>query len=316
MNFDLDDDERALQAGIRDLCRGVFPMEKVRALESKGGVDRSSWQALVDAGVFSLRLPEKDGGAGLGMTAAVIVFEQLGYALVPGPLVGTHVMRHAAGAAENIVTLVDRRNVLVQHLDVSDAVGIIDAEGVWVIKKDEIAAEPVPQPLDPLTPLHRLTRVLPQGARVADAATGDQARSEAAVLTSALLVGIAAAETDLAVAYAKERRQFGRQIGSFQAIKHICADMLTRTEVARAAVYAAGVHLDGNGDGDTARAVIGAKLLANEAAFKNGKACVQVYGGMGFTWEIDAHLYLKRATVLSASFGSIDDRAEAMAGYL
>ena len=141
-------------------------------------------------------------------------------------------------------------------------------------------------------------------------------RLEASALTAALLVGIATAETDLAVAYAKERRQFGRPIGSFQAVKHICADMLTRAEVARAAVYAAGVHLDGHGDGDTARAVTGAMLLASEAAFANGKACVQVHGGMGFTWEIDAHLYLKRAAALIALHGGADTYAEEMAAAL
>ena len=141
-------------------------------------------------------------------------------------------------------------------------------------------------------------------------------RLEASALAAALLVGIATAETDLAVAYAKERRQFGRPIGSFQAVKHICADMLTRAEVARAAVYAAGVHLDGHGDGDTARAVTGAMLLASEAAFANGKACVQVHGGMGFTWEIDAHLYLKRAAALIALHGGADTYAEEMAAAL
>jgi alkylation response protein AidB-like acyl-CoA dehydrogenase len=166
--------------------------------------------------------------------------------------------------------------------------------------------------LDPLTPVSRVSS-LPHGDRVADAETSVRTTLEASALTAALLVGIASAETDLAVAYAKERQQFGRAIGSFQAVKHICADMLSRAEVARAAVYAAGVHLDGNGDGDTARAVTGAMLLASEAAFANGKACVQVHGGMGFTWELPLHLYLKRAWVLSTTFGDLDEHALALA---
>jgi alkylation response protein AidB-like acyl-CoA dehydrogenase len=314
VNFDLDTDERALQAGIRDLCRGVFPMETVRALDAMGGVEDSSWDALVDAGVFTLRRSEADGGAGLGMIAAVIVFEELGRALVPGPLVGTHVTR-TRGAPEEILVLHERQEAMIPYLDVADVVAVMDDEGLWLIKKSEIEAEPVPQPLDPLTPMHRVIS-MPQGRRLVDRAETDAIRTEATVLTAALLVGIASAETDLAVAYAKERKQFGRVIGSFQAVKHMCADMLTRAEVARAAVYAAGVHLDGNGDGDTARAVTGAKLLASDAAFANGKACVQVHGGMGFTWEIDAHLYLKRAAVLAASFGSADEHAETMAASL
>jgi alkylation response protein AidB-like acyl-CoA dehydrogenase len=314
VNFDLDTDERALQAGIRDLCHGVFPMDKVRALETSGGVDPASWQALVDAGVFSLRLPESDGGAGLGVTHAVIVFEELGRALVPGPLVGTHCTR-TRGAPEEILTMCERGETFIDYLDSSGVVAALDAEGVWLISKSEIESEPVPQPLDPLTPMN-LVRSLPQGKKIADSETAAAIRLEASVLTGALLVGIASAETDLAVGYAKERYQFGRPIGSFQAIKHICADMLTRAEVARAAVYAAAVHLDGNGDGDTARATTGATLLAADAAFANGKACVQVHGGMGFTWEVDAHLYLKRATVLSAILGGSDEHAESMASYL
>jgi len=314
VNFDLDQDERALQAAIRDLCKGVFPMETVRGLESSGGVSAETWQALEDAGVFSLRLPESEGGAGLGMTAAVIVFEQLGRALVPGPLVGTHLAK-TLGIQGDRVTFAHRDDLFISYLDSSDALAVIDAEGISLISESGIAAEGIAQPLDPLTPLSRVSS-MPKGERVGDAETAARTTLEASALTAALLVGIASAETDLAVAYAKERQQFGRAIGSFQAVKHICADMLTRAEVARAAVYATGVHLDGNGDGDTARAVTGAMLLASEAAFANGKACVQVHGGMGFTWEIDAHLYLKRAAALIALHGGADARAEEMAAAL
>ena len=314
MNFDLDTDERALQAGIRDVCRGVFPMSTVRALESSGGVSDETWSALEDAGVFSLRLPESEGGAGLGMTQAVIVFEQLGYALVPGPLVGTEVLR-ARGRVESQIVLVEADQEVIPYVESSSAVARVGGDSIWLISQDAIAVEPVAQPLDPLTPLS-LVSSLPQGEKIIEGADVSAVRSEAETLTAALLVGIAAAETDLAVAYAKERKQFGRVIGSFQAVKHICADMLARTEVARAAVYAAGVHLDGNGDGDVARAVTGAMLLASDAAFANGKACVQVHGGMGFTWEIDAHLYLKRATALIALSGGADAHAEQMAAVL
>jgi alkylation response protein AidB-like acyl-CoA dehydrogenase len=261
-----------------------------------------------------LRLAESDGGAGLGMTAAVIVFEQLGRALVPGPLVGTHLAK-TLGIQGDRVTFAHRDDLLISNLETSDAVAAIDADGIWLISENGIAADGIAQPLDPLTPVSRVSS-LPQGDRVADAETAARTTLEASVLTAALLVGIASAETDLAVSYAKERQQFGRAIGSFQAVKHICADMLTRAEVARAAVYAAGVHLDGNGDGDSARAVTGAMLLASEASFANGKACVQVHGGMGFTWEIDAHLYLKRAAALIALHGGADAYAEEMAAAL
>ena len=124
------------------------------------------------------------------------------------------------------------------------------------------------------------------------------------MLTAALQVGAAAWTTELAVEYAKQRRQFGRPIGGFQAVKHLCADMVVRTEVARAAVHAAAVTVDQPDVGDRPtwpRA--GAKLLADEAALANGRSSIQVHGGMGFTWEVPVHLAYKRARVLATQLG-------------
>lgn len=320
MNFDLSEDEVALQRAIRDLCRGRFPMERVRALEAQGGVDRGLWRDLADAGVFSLRLPEGEGGVGLGATQAVVVFEELGRALVPGPLVGTHLaagLVDGAATGARVVGCLERERTpaLVEHHTALDSLIVLDADGLWSLEPRALEAEPLERPLDPLTPLHLVER-LPRGERLAGPEAAARWRLEGAALAAALLVGIAAAVTDSAVAFAKERRQFGRPIGSFQAVKHILADMHVRAEVARAAVYAAGVHLDDPEAGDAARAVAAAKLLAGEAAVTNGKACIQVHGGMGFTWEVDAHLYLKRAAVLATSFGSADEHAEAMAAYV
>jgi len=304
VNFDLDADELALQTGIRDLCRGEFPMRNVRR-----GIDRDAWRILGGAGVFTLRASESLGGAGLGMTAAAVVFEELGRALVPGPLVGAHVLG-ARGIDAGAVTMCERDVGVVDHLGFADRVCVLDGEGARLVDAASVDADPITSPLDPLTPVHRV-RGFPTGESVADDV--DRIRAEAAVLTAALLVGIATAETELAVAYAKQRQQFGRVIGSFQAVKHLCADMLVRAEVARAAVYSAAVHLDGKGDGDAERAVTGAALLAGEAAVKNGTSCVQVHGGMGFTWEVDAHLYLKRAVALSALHHGSDALAAAIA---
>ena len=130
------------------------------------------------------------------------------------------------------------------------------------------------------------------------------------------MLGLAEAATDLAVAFAKDRQQFGRPIGAFQALKHLMADMFARAEVARGAVYAAGVTLDDPAVGSVVRAVAAAKLTASEAALANGKTCIQVHGGMGYTWEIDAHLFLKRAYALEPAFGTRDDWADTMADLL
>ncbi|MCU1428967.1 MAG: acyl-CoA dehydrogenase family protein, partial [Actinomycetia bacterium] len=109
------------------------------------------------------------------------------------------------------------------------------------------------------------------------------------------------------------RQQFDRPIGSFQAMKHMLADMVVSTEVARAAVYAAGAHLADPDLPGLERAISTAKVMAGEAAVANGKTATQVHGGMGFTWEVDVHLYLKRAWALDSRFGSRDAHCDAVA---
>ncbi|MFY9588252.1 MAG: acyl-CoA dehydrogenase family protein [Actinomycetota bacterium] len=320
MNFDLNDEERALQQGVRDVCKRLFPMERVRALENEpGGLDRKLWRELGDAGVFAIRLPEPDG-VGLGMTQAVLVFEELGRAIVPGPLVSTHLaagLIDGAATGEVIVGMTERSRSprVVGHLTATDTVAVVDTDGISQVDPAGITATPIDRPLDPLTPMH-LVEDLPDGERIAGADVAQRWRLEGATLISAMEVGVAAACVDQAVAYAKERKQFGRVIGSFQAVKHICADMLVRAELARAAVHAAGVMLDDPSTGNAERAVAGARLLAAETAIANGKANIQVHGGMGYTWEVDAHLFLKRAVVLATRFGRASEWAETIARTL
>ncbi|MET0879984.1 MAG: acyl-CoA dehydrogenase family protein [Acidimicrobiales bacterium] len=315
MDLELGVDERALQDGLRSFLDGRFPMAAVRA--QADGLDRALWRELADTGVFGLRLPEADGGVGLGMTEAVLVFEELGRSLVAGPVLGTHLaaaLVPGAASGDTVVGLIERPAdvVLVEHLAVLDVLLAIDDDGIWTIDPARLTAEPVARPLDPLTPLHRVVD-LPQGERLAGAGEASTWRRQGATLVAAMLLGMAARSTELAVAYAGEREQFGKPIGAFQAVKHLCADMLTRAEVARGVVYAAGVTLDGRGVDDVDRLVAAAKITAGDAAKGNAKACIQVHGGMGFTWEIDAHLFLKRAIVLDTVFGSVDDHCEAVA---
>ena len=165
--------------------------------------------------------------------------------------------------------------------------------------------------MDPLTPVWSVPR-LPPGTPVGGPDLSAWWRRDGAVLTAALQVGSAAWTTDLAVEYAKHRQQFGRPIGGFQAVKHLCADMAVRAELARCAVQAAAVTVDQPDVGDPEVAAAGAKLLADEAAMTNGRSCIQVHGGMGFTWEIPAHLAYKRARVLATQFGTDDQLAESL----
>jgi alkylation response protein AidB-like acyl-CoA dehydrogenase len=319
MDFELSTDQEDLQDGIRKLCEGRFPMERVRALEGTGGVDRSLWRELGGTGVFALRQPVSEGGVGLGTADAVLVFEELGRALVPGPLLASHLaagLVEGAAGGERIVGLLDRRDhvLLVEHLASLDDLLVLDGRGLWLVDPAAIEAAPV-EPLDPLTPVHRV-RALPDGRPMGGPEAAARITLEGTVLAAALLLGIAGATTDLATAYAKQRTQFGKPIGAFQAVKHLLADMLVRAELARAAVYAAGVTLDDPAVGDPVRAAATAKLTAGDAATANGKTGVQVFGGMGFTWDIDVHLYLKRAWVLDTLLGSSEEQAETLASLL
>ncbi len=320
MHFDLDDDQRALQAGIRQLAQGRLGTDRVRAAADTDGVDRAIFAELADAGVFALTMREEDGGLGLGATHAAVVFEELGRVLAPGPIIATHLAAGGVdGAAEGqaVVGLVERDRVpkVVEHLGALDHLLVLDDDGVHLVEAAAVVGARAPRPLDPLTPVWEVA-ALPEGEQVGGPTQADVLRARRDVLASAMLVGSATASLELAVAYAKEREQFGKAIGAFQAVKHLCADMLTRGEVARAAVHSAAVHLDDPGTGDQRRALAGAALLAHEAALKNAKACIQVHGGMGFTWEVDAHLHLKRAVALGAMMATPDEHAEAIAATL
>jgi alkylation response protein AidB-like acyl-CoA dehydrogenase len=207
-----------------------------------------------------------------------------------------------------------REPVLIEHLDALDVLLVFREDGVHRVDPRALEARPIELPLDPLTPLHHVV-ALPRGERVPGADAADLRRVGAA-LAAAELLGIAVATQELATAYAKQREQFGRPIGSFQAVKHLLADAFVRQEAARAAVYAAGATLDDPGAGDVERSIGVAKLVAGEAALRNARTCIQVHGGMGYTWEVPAHFYLKRTWVLESLFGTGGEHAEGVAGRL
>ncbi|MGV4987750.1 acyl-CoA dehydrogenase family protein [Streptomyces sp. NRAIS4] len=369
MRFQLTEDQLALKAGVRELLDRRFGRDALRAaVDAPGRLDRELWRALGDAGFFALRLPERHGGVGLGLPEAVLVFEEAGRALLPGPLVATHLAAGSvpgAATGETVVAAVDGE--LVEWLAAAD-----------VVRGEAAKAVPL-RSLDPLTPLHRIptacaaaptagsdsaaaagscavgpapTRqsasAAAAGSRTAGAVAvpqeaGPRQRGQAAhppagsgtgaqdsdgthtgaadpvgtrtpdpvarLLTAAEQLGTAVRVQELAVQHARTREQFGRPIGAFQAVKHLCADLLVRAETARVAVYAAAVT------GDPAD-IAAARLLADEAAVRGARDCLQVHGGMGFTWEADVHLHLKRAWVRAQRGGGSTESEELLAARL
>jgi len=317
VRFQLSEDQRALRAGVRELLARRFDAEALRAAVGRPGLDRALWRELGEAGFFALRLPEADGGVGLGLPEAVLAFEEAGRALLPGPLIATHLAAGSVpGAAAGETVVADVDGGLVEWLADADVV----RGGGARLPRPEVSGEPgepgkpgkpgepgepgepkgaVPlRSVDPLTPLHRWTG----GA----AWPPDPV---AVLLTAAEQLGTATRVCELAVQHARTREQFGQPIGAFQAIKHLCAGMLVRAETARAAVYAAAVTAD-------PLDIAAARLLADEAALRSTRDCLQVHGGMGFTWESEVHLHLKRAWVRAQRGGGDTESEESLAAEL
>ncbi|MGW3737625.1 acyl-CoA dehydrogenase family protein [Streptomyces sp. NPDC005148] len=315
MDFQLSDDQRALRTGIRELLAGRFGRDRMRAaLDAGTDVDRVVWGELGAAGFFALRLPEAEGGVGLGLPESVLLFEEAGRVLLPGPLAVSHLAAGAVkGAAEGgtVVAVLDEGRP-VAHLGAADAVIALVGGEVRVLEGAALrefvrGARPV-RSLDPLTPLHRVTTP----AVLGDLLPGAEAarfRREGVLLAAAEQLGSAARTTEMAVQHARGREQFGSPIGAFQAVKHLCAQMLVRAELARTAVYAAAVTAD-------PVEIAGAKLLADEAAVRNARDCLQVHGGMGFTWEADVHLHLKRAWLRAGQWLTAAEAEETLAADL
>ena len=374
----MSEDQVALQEAVRAFGESRCSSETLHELAEAGGPTRQLWQELAEMGVFGLCVPEEQGGAGLGWVEAMVVFEELGRSLVPGPLAATFLAAQhlpEAASGEAVVTMLDAeaRPVMVEHPDFADTLAVIDGKTVRIVdwsvesagngqenlagkngngpdrgEAPDSSEDENADPLDPLTPVLRLDEamfgeLLERATQIGDiagatgaadaessneaattkssgegAATAPAAlwRMRGAELVAAQQLGIAAGATASAVTYAQERKQFDKPIGQFQAVKHLCSDMLTSVEVARAAVYFAGALLDDLTFGDTERAVSVARLMASEAANLCGRNCVQIHGGMGYTWEMDAHLYLKRAWVLDMTLASPEEHAEIVAGSL
>jgi alkylation response protein AidB-like acyl-CoA dehydrogenase len=320
------------QEAVRDAIRGVLadrqPMARVRQVATlEPPVDEALWREAGGLGWFGLALPEAAGGAGYDLPEAMLLFQELGRGVIPGPWLGTVLAARALAraAARDMLgdVLAGRRHVAVvddpadrlgtgARLD-GEATAVLDAgcahallvlgsEGVRLVAADARGVRIASGPS--VDPTRRIGSVafdaVEAGPGLGDARC---ARLEGVLLAAAEALGVAERTGELSVEYAKVRRQFGKPIGAFQAIKHRCADMAVRTEVARSSVTYAAVAMV-EGEPRVARHVAMAKALAQNAALTNATDNIQNHGGMGYTWESDAHLYLKRARLLEHCFGT------------
>ncbi|HKA84600.1 MAG TPA: acyl-CoA dehydrogenase family protein [Acidimicrobiales bacterium] len=321
MDFELSPDQLALRDAAADLLAGRSPMPVVRSAVDRGGApDRDLWEAMVDQGWCGLAVPEKLGGVGLGWVEAAIVLEEVGAHLAPAPVLGQMVALDALAdgawgprliAGEAVAACAERLDQPCVYAPAADVVVVPEDDRLMAIELGEHlpAAEPA---MDLTRQLGWLwSAALADAPRIEVGGAAEVARhvDVAAVAYAAELLGVAQRALDLAVAYAKDRVQFGRPIGSFQAVKHRCADMLVDVEGMRSAVYWAAwtlgdVDRDGDaGDDERSIAASTAKAWCSDAALRVLASALQVHGGIGFTWEHDLHLYLKRGHLDAVAFG-------------
>jgi alkylation response protein AidB-like acyl-CoA dehydrogenase len=339
MRFELDDDQRAIQETARDFLASRYPAEEVRrlALEDERGFTDEQWTAIAELGWPALVVAEDDGGLGLGVVELAVLFEQLGYALAPTPLLSTVAAALVIGAAGDdgqraqwlpALAEGERRGTVVP---IPPADGLSDDGGalsatfeavpdagaadllvvptgherlsVVDLRGDGVTVDPA-EGLDPTRKLLtvRLERAPAVALGAPDGAALARARDVIAVAVAAESVGVAQRAMEFAVQHARERHQFGRPVGVFQAVSHACAQMLLETEGARSAVLYAAWALDHAPD-EARLAAAMAKSYASDAGWRVPASALQVLGGIGFTWEHDLHFWLKRGRANAAAWG-------------
>jgi alkylation response protein AidB-like acyl-CoA dehydrogenase len=295
-----------------------LPISAIRdTREDEASFDPKSWSAIGDLGWFGLGLPEAMGGVGYGLAEEVLLFRELGRGLASGPFVGSVIgarLAAQAGLPDLAVAILSGAAPVAVAEECTDGHDVFDVPNsthVLVHSPGRIALVDIAacgelQPGHCIDPGARITRVrgAAAGAAVAhvEGFAADELIQRGAVLVAAMHCGIAEAARDMSSSYAGIRVQFGKPIGVNQAIKHMCADMAVRAEVATSQLFFAAAAIDG-GRSDIALQVASAAVTAADAAVENSTHNIQVHGGMGYTFEHDAHLFLKRARVLQRQFG-------------
>ena len=315
MDFGFTDEQNAIKETAREMLAKRSPLSAVReAAESRTYPD-ALWSEIRDLGWPGIAIDEEHGGQGLGLVELVILAEELGYACAPTPFLSNAiaglVIDSAASDAQRdrwlpgIASGEGRGSIA----GTGDEPGLVpDAEGAAVIGLDPTTeprlVEGSAAKIEPVELIDATREYARVSAAAGEPLDGDVARGLqlGAVAMSAELVGLAQRAMNLAVDYAKERQQFGRPIGAYQAVSHRCAGMLYDTEEARSLTYYA-AWCAGAEPQSLPLAAHMAKARASDAAWRVTNDALQVLGGIGFTWEHDLHFLLKRAKVGSELLG-------------
>jgi alkylation response protein AidB-like acyl-CoA dehydrogenase len=323
MDFRFSDDQLLLQATARDFLAKEHGPEKVRKLwETETGRSRKLWQQLAELGIPGLLVPEEHGGMGLGEVEGVLIHEEAGRAALAEPLVatmavGAPLLRGAGGelaatwlprvaAGEAVLAVGHPAVALVEDAHVADLLLLARGdEAIFAVPRE--AARVTPQPAN--DPSRKLASVAFEERHARLVARGESARvlldaalDRGALACAAQALGACDRVLALAVAYTSERKQFGKPIGSFQAVKHMLASAKVRLEYARPVVMRAAYSV-AHGSPLRGVHVSMAKLVATEAAHFAARQALQCHGAIGYTWEQDLHLWMRRAWSLGQAWG-------------
>lgn len=343
MEFGLSESQEFLRDSAHKFFAGECPsVEMRRLMETDTAYDAALWSKITEQGYTGIIFPEEYGGVGLGKVELMVLMEEAGRALLPGPFFSTAVLAGSVleavgtpahknkylapicrGEVRATVALVEAsaswnpqdvqlsasggkltgEKLFVSDAAIADFIIVVARDGVFVVDSGARGLKISPMSAMDLTrKLYAVEFSNTPAEKIGSSTYLPRAFDIAAAALAAELVGGMQRTLEITVEYAKTRKQFGKPIGMFQAVQHQCADMYLETESSRSAVYYAGWALEENSP-DAATAVSIAKMYASDAARTVGNRGIQIHGGMGFTWENDLHLYYRRAKASETAFG-------------
>jgi alkylation response protein AidB-like acyl-CoA dehydrogenase len=353
MQFGLSESQQILKDTARKFFAGECPIAAVRKLiETDSAFDAELWSKLAGQGFTGIITPEEHGGMGLGKVELILLMEEAGYALLPGPFFSTVALAApvidalaspgqkkkylepiAAGRARSSLALVEAdgswetaglqlsaagdklsgTKLFVSDAAIADFIIVAARNGVFAVeaKAPGLRIEPM-KGMDLSRKIYSVEFRNTPAEKLDGDGSLDSALDVATAALCAEMVGGMQRTLETTVAYAKTRKQFGKPIGIFQAVQHLCADMYLETESSRSAAYYAAWALEENA-ADAASAVSVAKMYASDASRTVGNRGIQVHGGMGFTWENDLHLYYRRAKASETMLGDATFHRERIA---
>ncbi len=353
MQFGLSESQQMLRDNARKFFAGECPMSEVRRLmETETAYDAALWRKMAEQGFTGIIFPEEYGGVGLGKVELILLIEEAGRALLPGPFFATVALAGAVldavatadqkkkylapicrGEARSTVAMLEAsaswdpadakiavvngkltgEKLFVPDAAVADWVIVVARNGVFVVDAKAAGVSVAPMSgMDLTRKLYSVKFDNTPAEKLGNAASLPKALDVATAALAAEMVGGMQRTLEITVEYAKTRKQFGKPIGAFQAVQHQCADMYLETESSRSAAYYAAWALEENAP-DAAVAVSIAKMYASDACRTVGNRGIQVHGGMGFTWENDLHLYYRRAKASETAFGDATFHRERIA---